>query len=70
MKYLVYEDGCWMHKHPLKLIVNPILRKLQFFTNKPYVIASKFDKQRTKFIGFTFCRVRYYKNIEEFIKKS
>lgn len=59
MKYLVFENGCWKHKHPIKLIINPILRKLQFFTNRPYVITSLFNENRTKFIRFGFSRVRY-----------
>jgi len=42
-EYYVFEDGCWKHKTKLKLIVNPVLRKLQFWTNKPYVICSITD---------------------------
>ena len=33
-------DGNWRHVTIIKKIVNPILRKIQFYTNKPYVIAS------------------------------
>lgn len=62
MKYLVFEDNCWKHKHPIKMIINPILRKVQWFTNKPFVIASKFNNEKTVFEGFVFMRVRYYGN--------
>lgn len=34
------DSGCWMHRSPLKLILNPILRKLQFWTREPLVICS------------------------------
>jgi hypothetical protein len=42
-KHVFYHDrvyDCWMHRPLLKVIVNPILRKLQFFTKKPWVISS------------------------------
>ena len=44
-KYYVQdkECGCWMHRSPLKCIVNPILRKIQFWTKEPFVICSKTD---------------------------
>ena len=31
---------CWMHRPLLKRIVNPILRTLQFWTDKPWIIVS------------------------------
>lgn len=48
-KYYVYNKDfkIWMHKSPLKLVLNPILRKIQWFTDRPYVIVSQ-----TEFIGF------------------
>ena len=33
----------WMHRTPLKLFINPILRFIQFWTTKPFVIASDTD---------------------------
>jgi len=64
----VYEDDTWKHKTRLKCIVNPILRKLQFWTDRPYVIASDcfyvhhFTLGKIPvFIGYKFCRVKYYK---------
>lgn len=61
-KYYVW-DGQWMHKSPVKLIVNPILRKLQFFTDRPYVIASEteFVNSIPYFVKYKFCRVPYKK---------
>jgi hypothetical protein len=45
-----------MHKTKLKCIVNPILRKLQWFTDSPYVIVSKFNNDN--FIGYAIRRVK------------
>lgn len=36
-------NNCWMHRPKFKVILNPILRKLQFFTKKPWVIVSYVD---------------------------
>jgi len=60
------EYGFKVHRSTLKLTVNPILRKLQFFTNKPFVIASKFENGL--FVKYKFMRVRYFKNNEERVK--
>lgn len=67
-KEFVYEDGTWYHRSKLKLFLNPILRKIQFWTNTPYVIASDvFFVHHAKhgkipvFIKYKFCRVQYYK---------
>lgn len=51
------------HKTKLKCFINPILRKIQFFTMKPFVISSKFEKINGEwfFLGYGFQRVRYYK---------
>ena len=42
-KYYVQdpECGCWMHRTPLKCFLNPILRKIQFWTKDKCVIGSK-----------------------------
>ena len=66
-KYFVFEHNCWMHKTPLKLLVNPILRFIQFYTKSPWVIASKcnFEQSRPIFIKYIFQRVRYFKSLEE-----
>jgi hypothetical protein len=47
------------HKTKLKCLINPVLRKLQWFTDKPYVIVSKF--KTNLFIGYTFKRIKYSK---------
>lgn len=57
-------NGNWNHVTTLKCIVNPILRKIQFFTNKPFVIASicEFKKDSApEFKKYTFTRVEYKK---------
>lgn len=47
------------HRTRLKIIVNPILRVLQFWSNTPYVIASNVVIERKKFLGYTLRRVAY-----------
>jgi len=53
----VLPGGKVIHRHPLKLLVNPVLRKLQFFTDRPWVIASEMD-ENLEFQGLCFCRVQ------------
>jgi len=48
-----------MHRTKVKRIINPILRKIQFFTNKPYVIASVTD--HGYFLYYKIMRVLYIK---------
>jgi hypothetical protein len=48
-----------VHKTRLKLVINPVLRKIQYWTDKPYVIASCFEKK--EFITYKIQRVQYYK---------
>ena len=68
--YFVYnfEHDCWMHKTPLKCLVNPILRFVQFWTDEPFVIYSKCEKingekEKCKwhFEGYGFGKVKYLK---------
>lgn len=63
--YFVYnlEYNCWMHRTPLKYLVNPILRKLQFWTDKPFVIYSDCEKVNGSwhFKRYGFGRVKYLK---------
>lgn len=47
------------HRTKVKCIINPILRKIQFFTNKPYVIASVTD--HGYFLYYKIMRVLYIK---------
>ena len=53
----------WMHRTPLKKVLNPILRLVQLWSIKPYVIASKtiFVNDKPHFSGYSFCRVEYVK---------
>jgi hypothetical protein len=81
-KYYVFEEGIWKHNTPLKLLLNPILRKIQFWTKEPYVISSWTDWEeavgevhewKPLFVRYEFIPVRYFKNAEErkeYIKES
>ena len=59
-KYYSKIEDCWVHRPPLKLIVNPILRILQFYTDYPFVITSKtcFKNKIPNFIKYEFNRVK------------
>jgi len=61
-KYYIFNDNYWNHKTPLKLFINPILRKIQFFTNKPFVITSltEFINDTPNFLKYKLMRVKYY----------
>ena len=67
-KYYIEEDGILKHKTPLKLFINPILRKLQFWTTRPYVFASitNYVEGVPTFEKYQFMRIRYWKNIEDY----
>ena len=59
------------HKSGIKLFINPILRRIQFWTMKPYVIASicnlveKFPNYYLyEFVRYKFLRVHYEKNFD------
>ena len=65
-KFFVYDDEykMWMHRTPLKCILNPILRKLQFWTDTPYVIYSECEnnknkKKRPHFLKYGVCKVKF-----------
>jgi len=55
-----------MHRIPLKCLVNPILRKLQFWTDKPFVIYSDCEKVNGSwhFKRYGFGRVKYLKGVK------
>jgi hypothetical protein len=60
-----YTDGGWIHSTPLKRTVNPLLRYIQFWTNRPLVIASHvdFDEKNTpNFKKYILRRVKYERN--------
>lgn len=62
-KYYVQdkECGCWMHRSPLKCIINPLLRKIQFWTKEPLVICSNTDFDENgvpHFKGYGMTRTR------------
>ena len=54
-----YIEGYKVHRTTLKCIINHILRTIQFYTMKPFVIASEFNDG--KFIRYKICRVEYKK---------
>ena len=63
-KYVI-ENGRVVHKTLLKCILNPILRKLQFYTDRPYVIASISKYCPVNgwcFLGYKFTRVKYFRD--------
>lgn len=72
MKHTFYFDReylCWIHRPKLKLIINPILRKLQFFTKRPFVIDSIVafdDNGAPEFIKYGFHR---HEKLGEFVKE-
>ena len=45
------------HSPWFKRILNPILRKLQVWTDRPYVICSIFDDELTMLISYQFRRM-------------
>lgn len=61
--YIKISDDHWLHRSPIKCLINPILRKLQFYTNNPYIIASKtlWEDGTPHFNGYKFTRVLYRK---------
>ena len=62
LKYLVYTSGTsFSHVPVFKVIINNILKKLQFWEKEPYIITSKFGKGFIEFLGYGFKRIRVFK---------
>lgn len=60
--HFVRNKNGWNHKTSIKCLINPIFRLVQFYTFKPFVIASLCDitdSENPKFIKYQFKRVRY-----------
>lgn len=59
--FVQWENGNIGHRSMLKIIVNPILRFIQFWTFKPYVIVSVGTVKHNchEFHGYTVSRVKY-----------
>lgn len=59
--FVEWENGNIGHKPLIKVLVNPILRFIQFWTNKPYVIASIVIQSETdsewKFYRYIITRI-------------
>lgn len=61
--------NAWRHRTPIKCIINPILRAIQFWTSKPYVICSICDYKECDvthdsvpfFVKYSLMRVEYIK---------
>ena len=51
----------WIHKTRLKVTINPVLRFIQFWTNKPFVIISncEFKNNMPIFLNYSFERYPY-----------
>lgn len=66
-KFYIFEKGCWMHKTKLKLFLNPILRKLQFWTDTPFVIYSDttFKNGKPYFNKYGFGKVKYFDKLKK-----
>jgi hypothetical protein len=61
-----YTEGRWRHSTPLKRAVNPILRYIQFWTDRPLVIASlvHFDENKNpNLVGYKIRRVKYERRL-------
>jgi len=43
-----------MHRTWFKLLLNPLLRRIQFWTSRPYVIASHIENGRV--VRYSVCR--------------
>lgn len=56
---VIREDGKIVaHRTILKCTVNPVLKAFQFWTSKPYLIASIIDR-RGIFHGYVFRRITF-----------
>lgn len=62
-KYYVKVDGQWRHRSPLKCILNPVLRTIQFWRQEPYVIATVTDfvDGQPHFVKYQVARIKYLK---------
>ncbi len=54
-----YIDGHRVHRPLFKVLLNPMLRKIQFWTDKPLVFVSKFEDN--KFLYYSMERVSLLK---------
>jgi len=65
-KYFVYDEfyKTWIHRTPLKCILNPILRKVQFWTDHPYVIYSdvEIEDNVPHFLGYGIGKIKIISN--------
>ncbi len=66
--YVKHDNVNWCHRHPIKIVINPMLRFIQFWTDKPYVIASitEFKNEKPIFIKFAFFPIKLLKNEKTF----
>lgn len=53
-----------IHSTRLNRVVNPILRKIQFKTDTPFVIASVFNDEKTEFSHYTIRRIKYDRGVD------
>ena len=83
-KTIILVHGNLRHISYLKLILNPVLRLLQFYTDKPYVISSivefnapheipefkKYSFSKVQYQGKYFGFIENFHNLKERFKKS
>jgi len=61
--YVKTESGNYIHNPWFKRLFNPMFRKVQFWTDRPFVIATKTSWLNGKplFVKYIFSRVKYEK---------
>lgn len=60
-RYFEYIDGKLIHNTPIKRKLNPILRRIQFWTYRPYVLVSNIEilDDIPHFKSYTIKRMEY-----------
>ena len=56
MKPIEKRDGYMCHRPWFKVVFNPVLRLVQFWTNRPFVLVSRVEKM--KVIGYALKRMK------------
>lgn len=60
-RFYVKSETGWIHRSPIKVLLNPALRKIQFWSSSPVVIASvtNFEEGIPRFVRYVLKRVTY-----------
>jgi hypothetical protein len=62
IKYAIYKDGKIInYRHPLKVVVNNILRIAQFWTKEKYIFATlfKFSDENDMIMGTRLMKIKH-----------